>query len=148
MGEVIRWTVNVAPETDIDVRTYLAQRGMKKGDLSRFIEESVRHSPSSGLLRPSSTDPHSRLSGYTLISFSAVHQPASQPGGFNDRNQTSRNLFISKWGARFWRCQYSSLCKTRIGPQLSSAASACLASCARKRRGFVWAHVGCRGTSR
>ena len=42
MGEVIRWTVNVAPETDIDVRTYLAQRGMKKGDLSRFIEEAVR----------------------------------------------------------------------------------------------------------
>ena len=42
MGEVIRWTVNVAPETDIDVRTYLAQRGMKKGDLSRFIEESVK----------------------------------------------------------------------------------------------------------
>ncbi|BBB11255.1 MAG: hypothetical protein BGO58_10130 [Sphingopyxis sp. 65-8] len=42
MGEVTRWTVNVAPETDIDVRTYLAQRGMKKGDLSRFIEESVK----------------------------------------------------------------------------------------------------------
>ena len=42
MGEVTRWTVNVAPETDIDVRTYLAQRGMKKGDLSRFIEETVR----------------------------------------------------------------------------------------------------------
>ncbi|WP_145200065.1 ribbon-helix-helix domain-containing protein [Sphingobium sp. B2] len=42
MGEVTRWTVNVAPETDIELRTYLAQRGMKKGDLSRFIEESVK----------------------------------------------------------------------------------------------------------
>jgi hypothetical protein len=42
MGDVTRWTVNVAPETDIGVRTYLAQRGMKKGDLSRFIEESVK----------------------------------------------------------------------------------------------------------
>lgn len=42
MGGATRWTVNVAPETDIDVRTYLAQRGMKKGDLSRFIEESVK----------------------------------------------------------------------------------------------------------
>ncbi|MCW6533808.1 ribbon-helix-helix domain-containing protein [Sphingomonas lycopersici] len=42
MGDVTRWTVNVAPETDIEVRTYLAQRGMKKGDLSRFIEESVK----------------------------------------------------------------------------------------------------------
>lgn len=42
MGEVTRWTVNVAPETDIEVRTYLARRGMKKGDLSKFIEESVK----------------------------------------------------------------------------------------------------------
>lgn len=42
MGDATRWTVNVATETDIDVRTYLAQRGMKKGDLSRFIEEAVR----------------------------------------------------------------------------------------------------------
>ncbi|AJA09654.1 MULTISPECIES: ribbon-helix-helix domain-containing protein [Sphingopyxis] len=42
MGDATRWTVNVATETDIDVRTYLAQRGMKKGDLSRFIEESVK----------------------------------------------------------------------------------------------------------
>ena len=42
MGDATRWTVNVASETDIEVRTYLAQRGMKKGDLSRFIEESVK----------------------------------------------------------------------------------------------------------
>jgi len=42
MGEVTRWTVNVAQETDIEVRTYLAQRGMKKGDLSKFIEEAVK----------------------------------------------------------------------------------------------------------
>ena len=42
MGEITQWTVNVASETDIDVRTYLAQRGMKKGDLSRFIEDAVK----------------------------------------------------------------------------------------------------------
>jgi hypothetical protein len=42
MGDATRWTVNVAAETDIEVRTYLAQRGMKKGDLSRFIEDSVK----------------------------------------------------------------------------------------------------------
>lgn len=42
MGDITRWTVNVASETDIDLRTYLAQRGMKKGDLSRFIEEAVK----------------------------------------------------------------------------------------------------------
>jgi hypothetical protein len=38
----IRWTVNVASRTDIGLRTYLAQPGMKKGDLSKFIEEAVK----------------------------------------------------------------------------------------------------------
>jgi len=43
MGEeVTRWTVNVDSRTDIELRTYLAQRGMKKGDLSKFIEEAVK----------------------------------------------------------------------------------------------------------
>ncbi|PEQ12574.1 hypothetical protein B2G71_11985 [Novosphingobium sp. PC22D] len=43
MGEeVTRWTVNVDSRTDIDLRTYLAQRGMKKGDLSKFIEDAVK----------------------------------------------------------------------------------------------------------
>lgn len=43
MGEdVTRWTVNVDSQTDIDLRTYLAQRGMKKGDLSKFIEDAVK----------------------------------------------------------------------------------------------------------
>ena len=37
-----RWTVSVSRDTDISVRSFLAQRGMKKGDLSRFIEEAVR----------------------------------------------------------------------------------------------------------
>jgi Ribbon-helix-helix domain len=40
--EPIRWTVNVNSRTDIELRTYLAQRGMKKGDLSKFIEEAVK----------------------------------------------------------------------------------------------------------
>ena len=34
-----RWTVSVSKDTDIAVRSFLAQRGMKKGDLSKFIEE-------------------------------------------------------------------------------------------------------------
>ena len=43
MGEdVTRWTVNVDSRTDIDLRTYLAQSGMKKGDLSKVIEEAVK----------------------------------------------------------------------------------------------------------
>jgi hypothetical protein len=37
-----RWTVSVSRETDIAVRSFLAQRGMKKGDLSKFIEDAVK----------------------------------------------------------------------------------------------------------
>jgi len=40
--QVTRWTVSVSKETDIAVRSFLAQRGMKKGDLSKFIEDAVR----------------------------------------------------------------------------------------------------------
>ncbi len=40
--DTIRWTVSVSKETDITVRSFLAQRGMKKGDLSKFIEDAVR----------------------------------------------------------------------------------------------------------
>jgi hypothetical protein len=40
--DTTRWTVSVSKDTDIAVRSYLAQRGMKKGDLSKFIEESVK----------------------------------------------------------------------------------------------------------
>jgi hypothetical protein len=40
--DTIRWTVSVSKQTDIAVRSHLAQRGMKKGDLSRLIKEAVR----------------------------------------------------------------------------------------------------------
>ena len=36
-----RWTVKVSKDTDIAVRSLLAQRGLKKGDLSKFIEDAV-----------------------------------------------------------------------------------------------------------
>ena len=42
MDEPIRWTVRVSKDTDVAVRTFLAQRGMKKGDLAKFVEEAVR----------------------------------------------------------------------------------------------------------
>jgi hypothetical protein len=42
MNDMTRWTVSVSKSTDIAVRSFLAQRGMKKGDLSRFIEEAVK----------------------------------------------------------------------------------------------------------
>jgi hypothetical protein len=42
MANMTKWTVSVSKETDISVRTFLAQRGMKKGDLSKFIEDAVK----------------------------------------------------------------------------------------------------------
>jgi len=40
--DTTRWTVSVSKATDITVRSFLAQRGLKKGDLSKFIEEAVK----------------------------------------------------------------------------------------------------------
>jgi hypothetical protein len=42
MDETIRWTVKVSKSTDTSLRTHLAQKGLKKGDLSKFIEDAVR----------------------------------------------------------------------------------------------------------
>lgn len=42
MDSSVRWTVKISRDTDISVRTYLARKGMKKGDLSKFIEDAVR----------------------------------------------------------------------------------------------------------
>jgi len=42
MNTAVRWTVKVSKETDISLRTFLARQGLKKGDLSKFIEEAVR----------------------------------------------------------------------------------------------------------
>ena len=41
-GDMTRWTVMVSKHTDIALRSFLAQRGLKKGDLSKFIEEAVK----------------------------------------------------------------------------------------------------------
>ncbi len=37
-----RWNLTIPEKTDRAVRTYLARTGGKKGDLSRFVDESVR----------------------------------------------------------------------------------------------------------
>ena len=42
MDVTIRWNITVSKETDLALRTYLGSHGMKKGDLSKFIEEAVR----------------------------------------------------------------------------------------------------------
>ena len=41
MGELARWSLKVSRDTDIALRTLLATRGGRKGDLSRFVEEAV-----------------------------------------------------------------------------------------------------------
>lgn len=42
MENTARWTIKVSKDTDISLRTNLAQQGMKKGDLSKFIERAVQ----------------------------------------------------------------------------------------------------------
>lgn len=42
MSEAVRWTIKVSKETDLSLRSFLGSQGMKKGDLSRFVEEAVR----------------------------------------------------------------------------------------------------------
>lgn len=42
MANTTSWTVVVTPETDISVRAYLAQGGIKRRALSQFVEESVK----------------------------------------------------------------------------------------------------------
>ncbi len=37
-----RWNLSIPEETDRIVRSHLARIGMKKGDLSKFVEEAVR----------------------------------------------------------------------------------------------------------
>ena len=41
MGNV-RWSVVVPKETDRALRSFLARKGGKKGDISRFIDEAVQ----------------------------------------------------------------------------------------------------------
>jgi hypothetical protein len=40
--QAVRWNIKVSKETDLSLRTFLSSQGMKKGDLSKFIEDAVR----------------------------------------------------------------------------------------------------------
>jgi hypothetical protein len=42
MASPIRWNIVVSEEVDLSLRRHLGARGMRKGDLSKFIEEAVR----------------------------------------------------------------------------------------------------------
>ena len=39
--EAVRWSITVSKDTDLTLRTFLGSQGMKKGDLSKFVEEAV-----------------------------------------------------------------------------------------------------------
>ena len=41
MEQDVRWNIKVSKETDLSLRGYLGEKGMKKGDLSKFIEKAV-----------------------------------------------------------------------------------------------------------
>jgi hypothetical protein len=40
--QAVRWSIKVSKDTDLTLRTFLGAQGMKKGDLSKFIEDAVR----------------------------------------------------------------------------------------------------------
>lgn len=42
MANPVRWNIVVSEEVDLSLRRHLGARGMRKGDLSKFIEEAVR----------------------------------------------------------------------------------------------------------
>src|SRR6185437_9620675 len=70
----VRWTVRVSKETDVAVRTFLAQRGMKKGDLAKFVEEAVRWRVLDQTVRRRKLATH-RLPGRTSMRLSLRHLP-------------------------------------------------------------------------
>jgi hypothetical protein len=39
--EAVRWSLKVSKDTDLNLRTFLGSQGMKKGDLSKFVEDAV-----------------------------------------------------------------------------------------------------------
>jgi hypothetical protein len=42
MAGSVRWTLTISKDTDVTLRTYLAQSGLRKGDLSKFVDEAVQ----------------------------------------------------------------------------------------------------------
>jgi hypothetical protein len=42
MEDAVRWNIKVSKETDLALRTFLGAQGMKKGDISKFVEGAVR----------------------------------------------------------------------------------------------------------
>lgn len=56
MNDLTRWSLKVSKEADIGLRTLLATRGARKGDLSKFVEDAVNRA----VLRETVRDIHAR----------------------------------------------------------------------------------------
>jgi len=41
MAAAITWNLKISPKTDQSLRAHLGQRGYKKGDLSKYVEDAV-----------------------------------------------------------------------------------------------------------
>ena len=39
--QTVRWSLKISKDTDLSLRTFLGTQGMKKGDLSKFVEDAV-----------------------------------------------------------------------------------------------------------
>jgi hypothetical protein len=59
MSETARWSLKVSRDTDVALRTLLARRGGRKGDLSRFVEDAVDRE----VLRETMNEVHERNAG-------------------------------------------------------------------------------------
>jgi hypothetical protein len=59
VSELARWSLKVSRDTDVALRTLLATRGGRKGDLSKFVEEAVNRE----VLRQTTSDIRARNAG-------------------------------------------------------------------------------------
>jgi hypothetical protein len=59
VSELARWSLKVSRDTDVALRTLLATRGGRKGDLSKFVEEAVNRE----VFRQTASDIRARNAG-------------------------------------------------------------------------------------
>ena len=83
-----RWTVSVSKDTDTALRVFLAQRGMKKGDMSKFIEESVRWR----VFDKSITEARSKFTDVSTNDLQALIDEATQTIKNEVRQELSGNI--------------------------------------------------------
>ncbi|MFO1429235.1 MAG: ribbon-helix-helix domain-containing protein [Candidatus Competibacteraceae bacterium] len=73
---MVRWSVVVPESTDRALRSFLARRGMRKGDLSKFITEAVQ----AHLLELTVQEVKDRNQVYSQDEILAVIEEAMQAG--------------------------------------------------------------------